>query len=185
MKIKNVSSSKVIIDDVGAKGVNIKLEPGEIKVIFDEDAEKSPALKKLIDAGFVQKIGDEEPSIGPKDVTQKIIDWIISNDVAIRFVKEGTEWDSGQGKFVTTNDSIPIQLKVCDGDGTIDTFNSTATVAVASTGSATIVETMPIAFTNGIATITVNNSVDEEITLSLSGGNTSLDLTDTVNVIFQ
>jgi len=58
-------------------------------------------------------------------------------------------------------------------------------LTVSSTGSATIVETMPISFMDGVATITVNNSVDEEITLSLSGGNTSLDLTDTVNVIFQ
>jgi len=128
MKIKNISNERVVIDDFGLEGLNnVILNPGEEVVIFDEDAEKSEQLKKLIDAGKLEKSGDEEPSVGPKDVTQKIIDWIISNDVAIRFVKEGTEWDDGQGKFVTTNDSISIQLKVCDGDGTIDTFNSTAT----------------------------------------------------------
>jgi hypothetical protein len=174
----------------------LKLQPGEYVPVDDLDMlefKKSLAfghLRHAIKAGWI--IEEPEPAITAEEIkadivkiVQDLVNQVIMNDVAIRFQKVGPNWDKENNRFDTNQNSIQIKLKVCDGDGTIDLFQNTATVVVSATGSATIVETMPITFTRGEATITVNDNIDEIVTLSLSGGNTDLDKSDTVNINFH
>jgi len=67
MKIKNVSTSNVIISDIKINGAGLSLAPDVEVLIFDEDAEKSPNLKQFIADGVITKTGDEEPTTGVAD----------------------------------------------------------------------------------------------------------------------
>jgi hypothetical protein len=174
----------------------LKLDINEYVPVDDLDMlefKKSLAfghLHNAIKAGWI--IEEPEPAITGEEiredivgVVQDLVNQVIMNDVAIRFQKIGTNWDRGNNRFDTNQNSIQIKLKVCDGDGTIDLFQNTATVVVSATGSATIVGTMPITFTRGEAIITINDNIDEIVTLSLSSGNTNLDRSDTVDINFH
>ena len=99
---------------------------------------------------------------------QKIIDWIRSNDIAIRFVTAADTVAAG-----TTKD---YQVEVVDGDGTRDTLQDSSnpafgvTVAVKS-GVGTILTEMPLKpFVDGAATFKLSMP---------SAGTVVLELVDT------
>ena len=54
MKVKNVSTTKLLVGDMLFNGYPLELDVQEEKIIFDKDAEKSAALTALITAGQVQ-----------------------------------------------------------------------------------------------------------------------------------
>ena len=65
MKIKNVSSTKLIIGDMTVLGYPLELAVDQELVIFDEDAAKSAGLSALILSGAVQVIDE---SIEPVEI---------------------------------------------------------------------------------------------------------------------
>lgn len=67
MKIKNISNSIAIINDIRKGGSGLTLPPNTEILIFDEDAEKSATLKLYINDGIIIKTGDEEPTTGVAD----------------------------------------------------------------------------------------------------------------------
>lgn len=64
MKIKNISTSNVIITDMISKGQSLIIYPNQEMTLFDEDTEKSSVLKQYITDGVIQKVGEEEPGTG-------------------------------------------------------------------------------------------------------------------------
>jgi len=109
----------------------------------------------------------------------KIVDWIISNDMQIVFA------DAGPLAGVAGGAAVPVVLRMTDGDGTLDTFNDVATVTVAASLSGSIAESMPIKFENGLATINVSDAVGETSQLSLSSGPAGINVSDTLDIIFS
>lgn len=59
MKIKNVSTTKLMIGDVIVNGYALELAVDEEKVVYDEAAEKSASLKALIDAGSISVLDEQ------------------------------------------------------------------------------------------------------------------------------
>jgi len=69
-KLKNVTSELLLIGPGGvgpgqepwlAAGVQVVFNPGDEKIFYDEDIEKSKALVSFIDDGTLTRISDEEP----------------------------------------------------------------------------------------------------------------------------
>lgn len=65
MEIKNVTSRKLDLNDIPdskAAGGSKQLQAGATGIYFDEDCEKSEALKKFMLAGSIIKLSDKEPN---------------------------------------------------------------------------------------------------------------------------
>ena len=77
-----------------------------------------------------------------------------------------------------------IELYSTDGDGTVCSIDDASQVTVSASGSATIAESMPITFENGIATINVSDAIAEGILLSLSSGPAGIDVSDTLAITY-
>lgn len=200
MRVKNMSNGTVIIDDIvdtqsGLKGIT--LQSGVEILLYDEDTEKSSQLKAFLTSGVLANIGDEEPAEGAGDMDDKLIAWVKAGDVYIQF-SPSTSGDNPYSGDVGTPVEIPIA--VTNGVGTIDTFNSEATVEVTIDGGSTATDPViqyrktdgswsvmgagpvTIPFVNGVGRIKVNCTGAGDILLTLGGGNTSLDRTDTATV---
>lgn len=73
MKIKNVSTSNIIIPEIkDAQGSGLLLSPGAEVEIYDEDAERSSTLATYLTQGLITKTGTSEPldgtGVGDTDV---------------------------------------------------------------------------------------------------------------------
>jgi len=177
IRVKNVDSNKstIIVSDVLKQANAIKY--GQTRAFYETDelvlSLNKGALKSYVDRGLVKIIDASE-----KYNIDKIIDWIISNDVKFGF-SAGSYSGSAGG-------TVEVEIRVTDGDGTIDTFNNIVQVTVAVDGNATIQESMPIRFTNGIAKITIQDDTAETVNLSLvDSESTGLDVSDTATVVFS
>jgi len=187
MKIKNVSTKQLLLGDI--KGQDNDLAIGEEREYAETDevllSYETGDIKGFVDAGWIQVVSTPLTEIETTVLTSKIFTWILSGDRTIKFAKEGAAWNVDSGQYETTADSFTVKLKVVDGDGTIDIFNSIETVEVVANGSASMAESMPIKFADGEATVTVNDAVNELVTLSLENDSRGLVITDTVKILFK
>jgi hypothetical protein len=190
MKIKNISSSNIILSDIkDAGGRETYVYAGQEVVIYDEDAEKSGSLRQYILDGYIIKIGDEEPGEGSGveiEKADKIIDWIISRDQAIQFTDpiNGTIENDYAGVHGTP---VVVGLAVTDGAGVIDTFKQGATIVVTIDAGTIDGVAGPVTKTlvNGEIAVSINRATAGDVNITLSGGNTSLDKSDIAKVTFS
>ena len=190
MQIKNVSSSIVsiydLVDSTGRKGIT--LNPGQEILVYDEDAERSGALIDFMKRGLIQKIGDIEPKEDQNveiEQVDKVIRWINSRDKAIQFANPIN--GSIQNEFNGTHGTpVNIAIVVTDGDGTVSIFNHSAIVVVTvDAGTINGVSgSVTVNFTNGQVVVSINRADAGDVNISLSGGNTNLDKSDTAVVYF-
>ena len=139
---------------------------------------KTTLAEVKLDVDVANAISLAHDGVSQNNNIDDIIRYIQSRDTSIR--SEHYDYSG------PVNTPIEINLMICDGAVQyVDIFNSTATVVVSATGSGVIAESMPIQFINGRATIHVNDAAAETTILSLSGGNTSLDKSDTANAVFS
>ena len=83
MKIKNVSNSIVVVHDLFDNGVNLILRPDEEKLLYNEDTEKSSALKQYITDEIIEIISDAEPEDGVGEHFEFLSDRVVViNDVS-------------------------------------------------------------------------------------------------------
>jgi len=165
------------------KGDYVDTEDIDIDLL--EKSLQSGDLKRCIEKGWiVEEAGDYEydeeeiAELGVNKTLKKVIDWIISNDVKFGFSASSYSGSAGG--------TVEVEIRVTDGDGTIDTFNNIVQVAVAVDGNATIQESMPVRFTNGIAKITIQDDTAETVNLSLvDSESTGLDVSDPATVVFS
>ena len=191
MKIKNVSSKKIRINDMKHPtvfGVKIELKPNAEIVVFDEDAEKSEQLTNYLIAAVIIKTGDEEPNEVPGvdvELSEKIVTWVNSRDASIRFQKSGDDWDSVGGEFKTTGTSVDITVAVTDGDGAVNLFNQLETITVSSGGTATVTPATEQVVVNGTVTVTVTDSAAAGVSSLAVATSGDLDVSDVVDVNFS
>jgi len=195
MKIKNVSVETLhisdLVDETGHKGIT--LDPSDELTIFDELAERSTSLAAWITAGKISVINEfvepnETPGLDPlntiADLGVKVIAWIIHNDYKFDFTNS-----SNVVTNVFTGDvsgSVLLNVAVVNSSNVVDTFNSISTVTVtADKGTINSAANLIVTMTDGIATISVSDNLAETVVLSLSGGNTSLNLDATAQVTFS
>jgi len=198
MKIKNISSSIISINDLLDRETKqpITLDLNEEMIIYDEDAEGSSTLKRYIDGGYIQVTGKEEPveiedivGGGEERDTYLVKKTLLGADVAIQFTPvNGAGNDNAYAGAINTDKDIT--LAITNGNGGIDYVNSTATIVVSITGGTAGTKQIrliggvygagpvTLSFVEGEAKVQVKGTVGT-ITLGLSGGNTSLNKTDT------
>ena len=184
MQIQNVSGTMLEIGDLNVtNGINgTSMHPGQILTIFDEDAEKSAGLKKMMAASKVIKVGDLEPGetviTDGLELANKISAWVLSQDAAFAFSSATYSGTHTAGAVIT--------VKVVSGAGAIDTFNQVATIVVTPTGTHTPLingaASATLTMVNGIATAVITDNAADSVTVALSGGNTSLTKTATATV---
>ncbi len=121
----------------------------------------------------------------------KLIYWVNQNDVILQFTS-GTDGLNGAGVLNNySGNKSGTEVKVCvtNGHGVINLFNDDTTVDVNITGGSASNPKLnktagPVTLTmeDGVASCTVSADTAGTVTLSISGGNTSLDKSDTASV---
>jgi len=157
------------------------------------------SLRKALDNGWVTKVTPAATELTTEELETKlseVLEWIISNDVYIQFLPV-TAGDNPYAGSINTD--VDVEIGITDGDGTIDPFNSATTVVVTITGGTAAGAQIrfkdangnwgaygagPITapFVNGKAYIQAKGTGAGTILLGLSGGNSSLDRSDTATV---
>lgn len=174
MKIKNISTKKIVFSDLYVPNTlqNLELLPNEEIAIYDEDAEKSTGLKLMMDAGKVSKVSDEEPldSSLAADNSSSLQNALLSNDKLIQFITDADEISVLPTELYPATASTPkaVRIVITDGDGSRSYANSQSTVLVTASGGTV----------NGLAsdTITFADGLAEVEVLKTSAGNVDLTL---------
>lgn len=155
-------------------------------------------LYKAIQRGDITLVtpvtGTELTATEMASTVTDLLNWAISNDKAIQFLDaNGDAVDNAYAGAIAAD--VTIMVGVTNGTGTIDPFNSAATVVVTITGGTAAGAQIrsgisgtygagPVTLTavNGIMTCQVKGTGAGTILLGLSGGNTTLSRIDTATV---
>lgn len=101
MKIKNASNQLLIFNDLFRHGTqaNVELDPHQELIIYNEDAEKSNALKIFIDAGLVIVLeSGTEPSTGTS-VAESLLPGSVGNEIS--------QWNANKLQGVDISLTVP------------------------------------------------------------------------------
>jgi len=160
----------------------------EIDPKMFEKSLHSGALKRCIAKGWIVvepdvDFGEDEiDEMGVSKVLSKVVNWIISNDVSIKYNSSSYSGSIGQ--------DIEVQLLVTDGDGTIDIFSNNTKAVVSYSGS---VDTSKITLkdnngniitnggttpysNNGIISLKISSSMAQTVTLTIISNNRNLQI---------
>lgn len=175
MKIKNVSGSELTIIDIKGSGLGgaLTLSDQEVVVIYNEDAEKSFQLKKLLDQSLVTKLADDEPSDSTSiaSPSSKLETLALANDKLVQFIKDNNSIATSDPEIFTATHNVAksIRLAITDGDGTRDLLNSSSTFLIsASGGTVNSASSATITFTDGLATVSIFRATAGNVNLVVS-----------------
>jgi len=190
--VKNLTAGKIVLIErraagapLGTPDVQRKLNPfgtaGDTGTIPDTYA-SSEEIQRLVTAGKLQIISFSQDSDSP--VTQaefnELLNYIVSTDAQVLFENGSPFSGTADGSTLT-----PVVVRVANGFGVTNPFNNTSMVTVSVSGSAVIVTSQPVTFTNGEATVQVKDSVVQMVTLTLSAPTPSgLAVVDTAQINF-
>lgn len=151
-------------------------------VLVSEGASYARTSWKLItlDPIVVGTTDLEFTTFVPDSRIDQIINWIISNDVAVIFSEASYVGTAG-------GPAVPVTVQVTDGDGTLDPFDSIVprSVNITSDGSGLVSLLGPPLFINGVMTFGVSNTVAETVNLSIVDIDTGLNVADLATVAFS
>jgi hypothetical protein len=198
--MKYKATRKIEISDLSADldgdGVEalISLEEGQyipVSKIDPKMFEKSlhfGALKRCIKKGWIVvepdvDFGEDEINeMGVSKILSKVVNWIISNDVSLKYDSLSYSGSVGQ--------DIEVKILVTDGDGTIDIFSNNTKVVISYLGS---VDTSKITLKDidgniitsggttpysrdGIISLKISSSIAQTVTLTIVSNNRNLQI---------
>jgi hypothetical protein len=85
--------------------------------------------------------------------------------------------------YAVKGDEVEFDYILTDGSGAVNIFNDTLEIRINATGSATVVENMPLKMTDGRVAVTVTDAVAEQVEVTIESI-TGLDTTDKVIINF-
>jgi len=178
-----------LVDVRAFDGSPITLLPGVainlLNYATEEDLVKSHHLSNLLGDGLLTVNSSFDPATTQENI---IVQWILSGDTILQFF--GVNGPSSDNTYTGTFAAGAIvRVGVTNGVGVPDPFNNTATVVLSVTGGGAASPKIngsasPVTLTlvGGVASATVTASGAGTVLLGLSGGNTTLDRSDTATV---
>jgi hypothetical protein len=196
--MKYKATRKIEIADLSADldgdGVEslISLDAGQYIPVSEIDSKmfekslRSGALKRCIEKGWIVvepdvDFGEDEINeMGVSKVLSKVISWIVSNDVSLKYDSLSYSGSVGQ--------DIEVKILVIDGDGTVDIFSNNTNVVVSYSGSEdtskiilkdsngniiTNGSTTPYS-KEGVISLKISSSIAQTVTLTIVSNNRNL-----------
>lgn len=185
MIVRNTTSNHLTVSDLvnpDNASVSLILAPSVNVTIYNEDAEKSKALKKFIELTYVEVVDrDTEPSSNTVvgDASFKLLDSILASDKLIQFITDGNNLAVANPAIYTAvhNQAKTVRVVIINTDGSRDYANSVSTALIsASGGTVNGLSLDTLVFEDGLASMTV---------LRATAGNVNLTLSDITHPLFN
>lgn len=184
MIVRNITANRLLVSDMthpDNAAVSLILVPSVNTTLYNEDAEKSKALRKFIEDSLVEIVSrDDEPSsetvVG--DSSSKLVDSILSSDKQVQFVTDGNDIASADPEIYTAVHAVAkeVRLVITNANDSRDYANSVTTCLItASGGTVNGLSLDTVTFVDGLATVSV---------LRATAGNVNLTLSDFTHPLF-